>query len=373
MVLRTLLHAICCAVVAAVKQLLLLVVRPARRVRLHGVQARPELDGFHATTVVTAVDNRITVRLDRRGEIIHVHEATEATLLSPGLLADATFSSGAIAVTEIAGRALGMVATRPIARGALIFEEAPLVVITIGEHDDDPRVAALNDDARTVLAINQMRLGRPPAADEWGRLPGMQPIMERIVALQAARSFHTLSDQVQARWWALCDSSSDSLGCVDGSKLPAAAHAGRPEASMKTVDGILYSNSFGGTADGTRASVLFETLSRANHSCAPNIDMQTDAARGHRARVTALRDIDAGEELLLSYLGSVGSARMERPVEERRAELRRKYRFHCECARCGAIALAQRRRYERLEAQCAREDAEVSAEVARYNETCKQG
>ena len=141
---------------------------------------------------------------------------------------------------------------------------------------------------------------------------------------------------------------------------------------MKTVDGILYSNSFGGTADGTRASVLFETLSRANHSCAPNIDMQTDAARGHRARVTALRDIDAGEELLLSYLGSVGSARMERPVEERRAELRRKYRFHCECARCGAIALAQRRRYERLEAQCAREDAEVSAEVARYNETCEQ-
>jgi len=255
-----------------------------------------------------------------------------------------------------------MTAVRRIVRGELIFEESPLVVVNIHDDDDDPRVASLNDDARTVLAFAEMRLGRTPPQEEWGRLPGMMPIADRIVALQAARSFHALPAQTQARWMALCDSSGDSLGCLDGSKLPHAA-----QAQSKSVAGILHSNSFGGTSNGTRTSVMFEILSRANHSCAPNIDMQTDAARGHRASVTALRDIEAGEELFLSYLGSVGSARMTCCAEERRGELRRKYRFHCACKRCGVVTKAEQRRYERLEAQCMRADAEISAKVAEYN------
>jgi len=217
------------------------------------------------------------------------------------------------------------------------------------------------------LAIAQMKLGRPPPAEEWGRLPGMVPITDRIVALQAARSFHSLPADMQARWMALCDSSADSLGCIDGSKLPRSA-----QARSKSAAGVLHSNAFGGTSGGTRTSVMFEIISRANHSCAPNIDMQTDATRGHRASVTALRDIEAGEDLLLSYIGSVGSARMERPVEERRAELRRKYRFHCGCERCGAVSSAERRRYERLEEACEREDAKVSAQVAAYRAQARQ-
>ena len=58
---------------------------------------------------------------------------------------------------------------------------------------------------------------------------------------------------------------------------------------------------------------------------------------------------------------------MAAPAEERRAELRKKYRFHCECERCGLLSPAARRQCERLEAHAEREDARVSAQVMAYN------
>ena len=368
------------------------------RVRLHGVEGRAELDGFHATkctgTFTTAEGGWVAVQLPH--ELIFVHEETETTPVAPGVPSQAIYSSGSIAVLESPGRGYGMVASQRIARGDLIFAEAPLAVILLDESDDDPALLAINNDARTVVALAQMRLGAPPPPEDWASLPGMKSIAERITMLQSERGFGSLPHATQVRWMRLCDSSCDSLGDVDGSKLPNTAIQ-----ASTTAAGILHSNGFGGTANGRRTCVLFETLSRCNHSCTPNIDVQTsidgmhagsaDGARtservatssglatdatgstddvpsGYTVRVFALRDIEAGEELCLSYLGSAGSARMERSKEARREELRRKYRFHCECGRCGAVSAAARRRYERLEALAQAEDEHVSAQVAAFN------
>ena len=356
----------------------LLLVGPAPdRVRLHSIEGRPELEGFHATKL-TGLDRRVVdgphqgrwIGVMLLDELIFVHEETESTPVASGLLSQATYSTGSIAVVEQSGRGYGMVALHGISQGEVVLEEDALLASTIDEADDDPEVVAINDDARTVLALAQMRLGSAPRPEEWNRLPGMKNIADRVTVLQSQRAFDSMPPEQCKRWMGLCDSSQDSLVNLDGSKLPSATSA-----VEKSAAGVLHSNGFGGTSDGTRTVLMFEKLSRCNHSCAPNVDMQTSPKTvdqgtrqaAYTARLIALRDIAAGEELTLSYLGSIGSARMEMPVEERRTELRRQYRFHCECERCGLVSPAARRRYERLEAAAQLEDDRVCADVAAYN------
>lgn len=73
-------------------------------------------------------------------------------------------------------------------------------------------------------------------------------------------------------------------------------------------------------------SALFPRLHLLNHSCAPcaSVEFETDS---HRATVRALRAVEAGEELTISYCDeSLDTA-------ERAAELL-EYRFKCRCERC---------------------------------------
>ena len=93
----------------------------------------------------------------------------------------------------------------------------------------------------------------------------------------------------------------------------------------KTAGGIYKTNSF--ARDDTEGAILYEVLSRVNHSCAPNAAKHFD---GFTAVVTALRDVAAGEELFISYLGADG----QRPSSERRAILKEKYNFECACSLC---------------------------------------
>ena len=353
------------------------------RVRLHGIDDRPDLEGVHATKL-TGVGTRVVggwIAVQLPEELIFIHEETESSPVATGLLAQAIYSAGAIEVVEQPGRGYGMIASRRIAQGEVVLEEDAIVVVTIDDSDEDPEVTSINDDARTVLALAQIQQGAPPAPNTWANLPGMKAIADRITMLQSRRAFDSLPPHKQKAWMSLCDSSRDSLVHVDGSKV---ASAMREDA--KSAAGVLHSNGFGGTAGGARTVAMFETLSRCNHSCAPNVDLQTTtrspvqstdgdggaSADGlppsRTARLIALRDVDAGEELTLSYLGSVGSARMEKGAEERRAELRRKYRFHCECVRCGVVSAAAKRRYERQEAWVQQEDERVCEEVAAFNQ-----
>lgn len=86
---------------------------------------------------------------------------------------------------------------------------------------------------------------------------------------------------------------------------------------------------------------IFLTGARFNHSCVPNVNNHWDAARGQLV-FRALRDIEAGEELCLSY------GRLLAKRSERRAELRAKFGFECACEACSlegkALAASEARR-----------------------------
>eukprot|EP00966_Prymnesium_polylepis_P038398 890930-Prymnesium_polylepis.1 len=189
-------------------------------------------------------------------------------------------------------------------------------------------------------------MGRRSDASEWDHLPGMKPIADRIIRHQADLACRLLSHQQRRQWMALHDSL--ALHGSDGEKSAA---------------GVLHSNQFGGTSGGTRTSVLFELISRVNHSCAPNMELRTEPDAGHRGTLTALRDLKGGEELFIDYTPSL----RDRSTEERRAALRRKHRFHCVCERCGAISDKEVRRCDAEEARCVRMDEEVVRRLEAFN------
>ncbi|KZO96835.1 SET domain-containing protein [Calocera viscosa TUFC12733] len=74
-------------------------------------------------------------------------------------------------------------------------------------------------------------------------------------------------------------------------------------------------------------SAVFDTMSRANHSCVPNAEYRWhyDSFCGG---FVSLRDIQQGEEITVSYtLGLL-------PAHERQAELQQKWSFRCTCRAC---------------------------------------
>ena len=79
-------------------------------------------------------------------------------------------------------------------------------------------------------------------------------------------------------------------------------------------------------------SVLLASLT--NHSCQPNVRARLGGTqRAPEISFTALRDIRAGEEILVSYTdASQGYA-------ARRERLTATYGFHCRCAKCQREAL----------------------------------
>lgn len=112
--------------------------------------------------------------------------------------------------------------------------------------------------------------------------------------------------------------------------------------NLKTVYGTCRSNRF--------ATGIFEKTSRINHSCCPNTAMlcmkkleegipaHMRAAMGFAPSkpgeyvIVSEREIRAGEELTLSYLG--GQPVKTRSTESRREILCEKYCFTCECEAC---------------------------------------
>ncbi|KAI4524672.1 SET domain-containing protein [Schizophyllum commune Tattone D] len=88
-------------------------------------------------------------------------------------------------------------------------------------------------------------------------------------------------------------------------------------------------------ADG-RYVAVYETLSRANHSCRPNAHFSFHKP-SFSVRLRALRDIKAGEEILISYVPP------EAPYAQRQKELAH-YGFSCTCAVCEEGPSADERR-----------------------------
>ncbi|EFN50876.1 hypothetical protein CHLNCDRAFT_141673 [Chlorella variabilis] len=86
---------------------------------------------------------------------------------------------------------------------------------------------------------------------------------------------------------------------------------------------------------GCEGNAFYALHSCFNHSCDPNAEaFKRDEDEDGGAVILALRDIQAGEEVTLSYIDE------EAPLEERRQQLA-DYGFRCACDKCQAEELAE--------------------------------
>ena len=183
------------------------------------------------------------------------------------------------AVVREPGCGFGMRAQRDLEEGTTILREIPLAVLKL---DSDP-------------AARDMCEGDPI----------------RAIHHLAEIVFSTLPVLKQQRWMALADAFTEAPG--------------------KTPGNIIRSNAF---ADGDSGnSYLYELLSRANHSCTPTMSKQFEG-NWHVATLRVLRPVAHHDFLTISYLSD---ADLERPTSERRALLRDRFNFHCECTRCAGV------------------------------------
>lgn len=272
------------------------------QVRLRSIQSRPSLNGAHAIVTAAASSSeaallehkgRIKVCLASDGEILSVRTANaEPTNLQE----DAIFSTADFAVVWHPDRGYSWKARRALREGKVLWREEPLLAFQTAEHLADPVMQALQEKLAPYLGMKSY----PPEA-----LKLFDQSAERI----AEREFAKMSKLQQRRFMAL----SDAFSTVS---------------AQKTIGGIYRTNVFERSV--TEGLVLFNILSRANHACAPNI---AKSFEGYTAVVTTLRDVAEGEELFLSYIGSD----VDKPTNERRELLKRKYNFVCTCERCGKL------------------------------------
>lgn len=186
---------------------------------------------------------------------------------------------------KVADKGMGLFATRDIRRGTLVISEKPL------------------------LEIVQNRLDL--AYHEYLRLP---------VGKRAA--FDALHCYLPSK----IDAEHDARVCaihfkISENELPhyIAEHA--------RVMGIFACNDFQ-LANGHLG--VFNTTSRLNHSCIPNVHHTNNPVLGEETIYT-IRDIKAGEELLINYLGPRATYDMR---NTRIAQLREAYGFTCQCNAC---------------------------------------
>ncbi|PBP24796.1 MYND domain-containing protein [Diplocarpon rosae] len=106
---------------------------------------------------------------------------------------------------------------------------------------------------------------------------------------------------------------------------------------LHTMKCRLQNNKHGQTLGdwpGTSISGLYSML---NHSCSPNVDWRHDSASSEVTMFTT-RDCKKGEELCISYIGSVGN---DMSVVDRRKKLMGWFGMPCRCKKCTEEAAVQ--------------------------------
>ena len=79
---------------------------------------------------------------------------------------------------------------------------------------------------------------------------------------------------------------------------------------------------------------LFPTASLLNHSCEPNLEMfRSSSKHSPSCTFAAVRHIDKGEELTISYISNPST----KPVHERKEYLYYNYGFECTCPSCASV------------------------------------
>ena len=212
---------------------------------------------------------------------------------------DVDYLNEKLKIESLGAKGLGVVAGAPLARGELLLEEAPLLVFQQQSFD------VLFGDLQDVLVEEKL-------FEKWER-----SLSEAVASRCGA--------EAREAFWALADS------CAAGEK---------------TALGLARTNGVGLTED---SAGLFLLLSRFNHSCRPNVHHSWQEDRQVQV-LTAARDIEASEELCISYLSLLGLCA---PRRERLGELSDRFGFDCLCGACARGGGASDWRRERLAQLCA--------------------
>ena len=277
-----------------------------QRVRLKSLQARADLNGAHATVTAAASSSEADELAQKQR--LKVTTALTAESLSVRLTSveiaagEFAFSTADFGVAQHPLRGHTWVARKKLRAGRVLLRDEPLLVFRTADHLGDPVMRELQDRVAPFLGAQPY----PPEA---------VALFDRIAERIAEREFSQLSAVAKRRYLALADAFA-----------PAA----------KTLGGRYKTNSFAHIfADGYEGAIVYDIVSRLNHSCAPNL--ASTGARGIHgfadatAEVAALRDVAEGEELFISYLTEDD---LEKPTSARRALLQSKYNFVCGCRRC---------------------------------------
>ncbi|PWW78656.1 SET domain-containing protein [Tuber magnatum] len=176
-----------------------------------------------------------------------------------------------VEIRQTATKGYSLFAVSDIPAGTLLFAESPLVTIN---HDDT-----------SLHVLVQKSLS---AADP-----------------HSIRSFYNLHN-AHHRW-------------TYSSRTP--THGPAIEAGIWLTNCLLLS---------TSTSAIFNAMSRINHSCIPNVELEWSEDR-ELMGVFAKRDLAAGDEIFRSYFEEEVGHRL---VEVRREYLKGGWAFECGCKRC---------------------------------------
>eukprot|EP01057_Protomagalhaensia_wolfi_P003644 Protomagalhaensia_wolfi_Nauph_80__3643@NODE_367_length_2667_cov_16_683790_g277_i0_p1_GENE_NODE_367_length_2667_cov_16_683790_g277_i0NODE_367_length_2667_cov_16_683790_g277_i0_p1_ORF_typecomplete_len353_score48_91SET/PF00856_28/8e17Retro_M/PF02813_14/0_17DUF2116/PF09889_9/6e02DUF2116/PF09889_9/0_55DUF2116/PF09889_9/1_4e03_NODE_367_length_2667_cov_16_683790_g277_i05701628 len=96
---------------------------------------------------------------------------------------------------------------------------------------------------------------------------------------------------------------------------------------LLNVDGVDVSS--GAPIVPCHGSGLYRLTSCCNHSCDPNCELSYENLNEAIVTVRAKRDLNAGEEVLISYINESGA-----PIWARQQQLARLFGFRCSCSKC---------------------------------------
>ena len=250
-----------------------------------------------------------------------------------------------VELVAIDGCGRGLRALVDIAEGEIIISEPPLYAVH-PEALSAPAFMRRPDVARLFAVVEA-------GYDNDAYTPAAESALNAALDLHAKDGVASLGTGEASRFWALDDcfrrpAAGDAVeiaglvsergrplnglrgrvDCSDGERWAVATARGRKSVrgrNLKTAGGIFRTNAYFDGGSG----YVFETLCRANHSCAPNCAKAMSDRGGRRVvDVIALRAVPRGEEITVSYL------KLDAPGAARRAYLREKYNFDCRCARC---------------------------------------
>ena len=200
-----------------------------------------------------------------------------------------------------------------IAEGETIISEPPLYAVhpealstpAFMRRPDVARLFAVVEAGYDNDALYARSRSRPercprPAREGWCRLArhGMRPDSGRSTTASGGRPRRRGRDRglVSARGRPL-NGLRGRVDCSDGERWAVATARGRKSVrgrNLKTAGGIFRTNAYFDGGSG----YVFETLCRANHSCAPNCAKAMSDRGGRRVvDVVALRDVPRGEEI----------------------------------------------------------------------------